>query len=152
MAGSATARRAADRTAPRRPRSTRVVALAAMAGVMALAAFGGAAGLVLGGIDFGEVIDQRLPLGSKPLAGVALAVVVGVPMAVAAFSVWRGSATSRLIAPAAALALYGWIVVEVAVIRSAHWLQLVCVAYAAAVLWLALRRDGDEGEHRRGER
>ncbi|GAA3044182.1 hypothetical protein [Actinokineospora globicatena] len=152
MAGSATTRRAVERDVPRRRGTTRMTVLAAMAGVMALVAFGGALGLLLGAIDFGEVVDQRLPLGSKPLAGVALAVVVGVPMVVAAVSVRRGSALSRLIAPAAALALYGWVVIEVAVTRDAQWRQLVCAVYAAVLLWLALRRDSDDGERRRGQR
>ncbi len=57
----------------------------------ALLAFAGAIGLVGGGTDFGETVNSRLPLDSPVLAGVALAVFVGVPMAVAAWLLYRRS-------------------------------------------------------------
>lgn len=115
---------------------------AALAAVMAVGAAAGTIGLWSGSVDFGEEITARLPWGSPLLAGAALLLVVAVPMAVAAVTSWRGDprAPQRLLV--AGLLLVGWIVVEVAFIRSFSWLQPVCAAWGALVAVLGLRDRG----------
>lgn len=108
--------------------------LAAVEAGMAVAAAAGAVGLVGGGIDFGEPIHSRLPLGSYPLAGVALALLVAVPMGAAAVAAWRRDREAAKWAIVAGAVLVGWIAVEVAFIRTYSWMQPVCLAWGAAVL------------------
>jgi hypothetical protein len=54
--------------------------LAGFAALNALAAWAGGIGLVTGGTDFGERINERLPFDSVVLAGIALATMVGIPL------------------------------------------------------------------------
>ncbi|NKQ51836.1 hypothetical protein HFP15_02955 [Amycolatopsis sp. K13G38] len=120
-------------TARRRP------VLASFSGLIAIFAYAGAAGLITGSIDFGDVINGRLPFGSPVFGGVALAVIVGVPMtAVTYFGSKRDTRTS----PAAVVAgtlLVGWIVVEIGFVRSYSWLQPVCAFAGLAVALEGLR-------------
>ena len=53
--------------------------LAGFAAFNAFAAWAGAVGLVTGGTDFGESINDRLPFDSLVLAGLALGIIVGIP-------------------------------------------------------------------------
>lgn len=115
---------------------------ATLAAVMAVGAAAGALGLWGGSIDFGDEITARLPWGSTVLAGTALLVVVAVPMAVAASAAWRGDPRAPRLLLVAGLLLVGWIVVEVAFIRSFSWLQPVCATWGALVAVLGLRDRG----------
>lgn len=112
---------------------------ATLAAVMAVGAAAGTLGLWSGSIDFGEEITARLPWGSALVAGAALLVVVAVPMAVAAVTAWRGDPRAPQLLLVAGVLLVGWIVVEVAFIRSFSWLQPVCAAWGALVAVLGLR-------------
>jgi hypothetical protein len=105
---------------------------------MALAAAAGVVGLAGGGIDFGPSITARLPWHSPAVAAAALGTVVAVPMAATAVAGWRRSRRTAEVAGIAGLALIGWIVVEVAVIRTFSWLQPVCFLYEAGVLALGV--------------
>jgi hypothetical protein len=109
---------------------------------MSATAAAGVVGLAGGGIDLGPDIRARLPLHSQALGGLALAGIVGAPMAAAAVAGWRRSARTGDLAVVAGTALAGWIVGQVAIIRTYFWLQPVCFAYGAvvAVAGLALRR------------
>lgn len=106
---------------------------------MAVAGYAGVLGLVGGGIDFGPTITNRLPFDSPMLAGVALLLVVAIPMTAAGLAAWRNSPYCGNAAMAAGWLLIGWIVVEVAVIRTYSWMQPVCLAYGAVVALLAGR-------------
>jgi ABC-type antimicrobial peptide transport system permease subunit len=112
---------------------------AALAAVMAVGAAAGAVGLWSGSIDFGEEITARLPWGSALVAGTALLVVVALPMTLAAVAAWRGNPRAPQLLLLAGLLLVGWIVVEVAFIRSFSWLQPVCAVWGALVAVLGLR-------------
>lgn len=117
-------------------------ALGVACGLMSATAAAGVVGLVGGGIDLGPTIRPRLPLHSQVLGGAALGGIVGVPMGVAAVAGWRRSPRTGDLAVVAGTALAGWIVGQVAIIRTYFWLQPVCFAYGAAVAGagLALRR------------
>ncbi|MCG8915553.1 hypothetical protein L6E12_07120 [Actinokineospora sp. PR83] len=108
-------------------------------GFMALWALAGAVGLAGGGLDLGAEVEQRLPFGSPALAGLALLVVVGLPMTWTAVLTWRWSPSATTAVRAAGALLVAWIVVETAVIREVHWLQPVCLAYGLALVALGRR-------------
>lgn len=114
------------------------------AGLMAAAAYAGVIGLTGGSIDMGAAVNQRLPLHSPVLGGVALLVVVALPMTAAAVAAWRGITRAPELVTLAGLALIGWIVAEIAFIRTFAWLQPVCAAYGLLMVamgwWLAQAR------------
>lgn len=113
-----------------------------LAGFAALHAFGawaGAVGLVTGGVDFGESIDDRLPFDNLVLAGLALGIIVGVPLTALAWSAWVGGPRTDDLALAAGLALIGWIVVQVAVIRAYSFFQPAYLAVGAVFVAVSHR-------------
>ena len=92
--------------------------MAALAAVNALAAWGGAVALVTGGTDFGERTNDRLPFASVVLAGVALAVIVALPLTLLAWSAWTGAARTDDVALITGALIVGWIVIQVVVLRA----------------------------------
>jgi hypothetical protein len=111
--------------------------VAGYAGLIAASALGGAVGMVTGLMPLGPLHD-RLPWHSPTLAGLALAVVVGVPTTAAAVLSWRGDPHRQVVTTLAGVALVGWIAVEVPVVRMFSPLQPIC---AAAGVGLALLGD-----------
>jgi len=118
----------AIRTAPSRADLVARCWLAPLAGLTAVSAMAGAVGLATGAVDLGADAADRLPRRSLPFAAVALAVVVGLPMAVAAFLAGRGHPGRGIAAVLAGVLLVGWILVEVAIIRELSWLQVLFAA------------------------
>jgi hypothetical protein len=110
--------------------------IALLAGLMAVAAYAGVVGLMTGVLDMGTLLNGRLPFGSPVLGGLALLVIVALPMTVAAVAAWRGLPWAEAAVVTAGLALVGWIVVEVAFIRTFSWMQPVCAAYGALLAGL----------------
>ncbi|MCM6772397.1 hypothetical protein NDR87_01075 [Nocardia sp. CDC159] len=113
--------------------------LALLSGLVAIWALTGAAGLATGVVSLGGTLEQRLPWHSPAFAAIMLALIVGAPMAATA---WWAAHKNRRTAAAAVLsgsALIGWILVQLAVIRTGSWLQPVCVILGAAILALGLR-------------
>jgi hypothetical protein len=115
--------------------------LCVAAGVTAASAYGGAIALVGGGIDFGSTINQRLPFGSRPLAGLALAAIVGAPFTVLAVCAGRNDPRTNRAAIAAGALLIGWIVVQLAVIRSFSVLHPIYIVLGAAFLSVGIASD-----------
>ncbi|PXW30333.1 UNVERIFIED_CONTAM: hypothetical protein DES50_108143 [Williamsia faeni] len=111
----------ANRSSKRIWRATAMVT-ATTTSVLALA---GAIGVAGGGTRFGEEIESRLPWQSPVFAGIALAVVVGIPTALAAFTLWRNTTQAALITLIAGFLLVGWIAVQIAVIQTFNPLQVV---------------------------
>jgi hypothetical protein len=109
-------------------------------GAVSLSALAGSAGLASGSIDFGATINGRLPFGSLVLGAVALAVVVGLPMAVACVADWRGAGRANQLSMGAGGLLVGWIVVEVVVTRSFSWLQPTMAMIGAAIGFAGYRQ------------
>ncbi len=125
-----------------RSATRRHVRLALTSGFVAVSAIAGAVAMAVGILDMGATVNDRLPFHSPQAGALALAIVVGAPMAVASFL----AATGRDGAPEAAIAagalLVGWIGVQVVVIRTFSWLQPAMAAAGVVVLlagWLARR-------------
>ena len=74
--------------------------------------------MATGGTDFGERTNDRLPFDSLVLAGLALAVIVAIPLTVLAWSAWTGAARTDDVALIAGLLIIAWIVVQVVVLRA----------------------------------
>ncbi len=97
-------------------------ALGAFAGLNALAAFGGALGLITGALGLGE-LEARLPFASPVVGGLALAAWVGIPLTVVAVLAWRGDERLPAALVLAGGLLISWIVVELALVRAFSPLQ-----------------------------
>ncbi|HUY29972.1 MAG TPA: hypothetical protein VMV02_03130 [Acidimicrobiales bacterium] len=108
-------------------------------GLIAVGGIAGSVGLAANSLDLGAEINGRLPFDSPVFAGGALFVIVGVPMTVAARAAWLGHERHADLAMGAGALLTGWIVVEVAVIRSFSWLQPVFFAAGLAVFYAGYR-------------
>lgn len=108
--------------------------LAGFAALNAVAAWAGGVGLVAGSIDFGESIDERLPFDSLVVAGLALIVVVAVPLSALAWSAATGGPRSDVLAFGAGLSLIGWIVVQILVTRAFAWFQPAYLAVGASLV------------------
>lgn len=122
--------------------------LAVYAACNAVAAWAGAFGLFTGGIDLGDTVNDRLPLESPVLAGVALIAVVGIPLTVLAWSAWTGGPRTDDLALVAGVLLIGWIVGQVAVIRAFSPFQPAFLA--VGVFLVAASHRITFGRHRRG--
>ena len=96
------------------------VALAVYAGFIALSAYFGSVGMISGLLPVGAPLAQRLPLHSAVFAGIALALVVGLPASVVAVLSWRRHPRTPDAAALAGLLLVGWIAVELVVARQAR--------------------------------
>ena len=105
---------------------------------MACGAIAGGFGLITGSIDFGATVNSRLPYDSPVLAGLALFLVVAVPMSFAAVAVAAGWSGADRALQLAGLLLVGWIGVEVVVIRTYSWLQPACALWGLLVAGLGL--------------
>lgn len=113
--------------------------LAALAFFVALNAVGGAVALMTGAIDLGAEIGGRLPFDSQVVGGLALASIVGVPMAVAGVYAATGRVHTAEVAMLAGALLVGWIGVQLLVIRTFSWLQPAMVV-AGLLVFAAGRR------------
>lgn len=127
--------------------STRRPWLAAFAAFNAFGAWYGAVGLITGGLDFGESINERLPFDSVVLAGLALGIIVGIPLTVLTWSAWTGGPRTDDLALGVGLMLIVWIVVQIAVIRTFSVFQPTYLAVGAAFV-AASRRVTIRGERR----
>jgi hypothetical protein len=115
------------------------IGTAALTGIIALSAYAGVVGLVGGAISFGDTIDARLPYQSLFFAGMALLLVVGVPMSAAAAGCIRDLRSASELVIGAGLLLVAWIAVELAFIKSYSWFHPTYLGLAILVLisgWL----------------
>ncbi len=108
--------------------ATRRPALAAFAASNAAAVWAGVVGLTLGGIEFGDTLDARLPFESLVLAAVGLALIVAVPMTLLAWWAWTGNPRTLTLAFLVGIAVIGWIALQVIVLRAVSLFQPVDLA------------------------
>ena len=104
-------------------RAPRRRALAGFAALNAVAAWAGAIGLLTGDIDFGDTLDDRLPFDNLALAGVSLAVIVAIPLSALSWSAWTGHRRTNELSLLVGIALIGWIVLQVLILRSLSLFQ-----------------------------
>ncbi|CCQ13556.1 V-type ATP synthase beta chain [Rhodococcus sp. AW25M09] len=97
--------------------------LGAVCAGVSINAFGAAIGVASGAIDLGADAQARLPMSSPALAGLALVLVVGVPMGLAAASALAGGGKSGPIAHMAGVLLAAWVVISAAVLGETSWIQ-----------------------------
>lgn len=119
--------------------ATSPIVLAALGAGVAISALGGAWGLMSGSIDLGTKVTGRLPFESPGFAGLALAVIVGLPALALTWLAARRDERADLSAVAAGGALIGWIVVELAFIRETSWLQALFAAVGLVLIVLGQR-------------
>lgn len=138
-------------TRGRRPlrRSRRARLLAVFAASNALAAWAGALGLVSGELSFGRRLDRRLPFHSRPLAGVALALLIAVPLSTLAGAAWRGAPQTGRLSKGVGALLIGWILVQLAVLRAFSWFQPTYLGIGALLIVWGHRIDARPGPPRR---
>jgi hypothetical protein len=120
-------------------RTQRHVWLSVTAGVVATSALAGAAALAAGLIDMGPAITVRFPFHSAVFGGLALAIVVALPMATAAYLAGVGHPSAAEAAMVAGVVLMGWIAVQLVIIKTFSWLQPAMALAGAAVFlcgWL----------------
>ncbi len=109
--------------------------------VLAIGAFGGAAGLVLAGPEMlGDAVVADLPFASPVFAGIALAIVNGLLPTVAFVAELRGARWAVAGHLLVGSALVAWIVVQVAFLGwPPHWLQITYFVYGWGILGLAAK-------------
>jgi hypothetical protein len=111
-------------------RTRRLIAHLAVAnGVLAWI---GVVGLVGGGLSFGDELDHRLPWDSPVLAGIALGLVVALPLTGLAHLARAGDRRTASATVLVGAALVGWIAVQLAILRAFSWFQ---PAYTVIGLW-----------------
>ncbi|MFC4127855.1 hypothetical protein [Nocardia rhizosphaerae] len=88
-----------------------------LAGLMATWAFAGAFGLITGAVPLRPVIVEKIPWHSPILAGVALALWVGLPMTVVALTVNDDAAHNAQTTMVAAAALIGWVLLQLGAVQ-----------------------------------
>ena len=105
--------------------------------LLAVGAFAGAAGVIVGWSGFDE-LRAGLPFGGSTLiAGVSLAIINGVFPATVAYGAWRKHRWARPFHLLVGVALTAWIVVQVAILGPPfHPLQGIYLVYGLVVAWL----------------
>ena len=91
----------------------------------------GVVGLTLGGIEFGDTLDARLPFEGLVLAAVGLALIVAVPMTLLAWWAWTGNPRTLTLAFLVGIAVIGWIALQVIVLV----VSLFQPVYLAVGVW-----------------
>lgn len=120
-------------------------ALAAFAFVNALAALGGAVGLMTGVLDMGAELNGRLPFASPVIGGLALTLLVAVPFSIVAVAAWRDDWRADLFAAACGTLLVGWILVQLAFIREVSFFHPFYVSIGLWLAWYGLAEARTEG-------
>jgi hypothetical protein len=120
-------------------RSRGEIALLWLEALLAVGAYGGAVGLIVGGVDLGEA-TASLPFGSAVFAGIALGLVNGVLPTVVLIGALRRAHWARVGHLVVGLSLVAWIVVQVLVLGPPlHPLQALYFAWGWIIAALAVR-------------
>jgi hypothetical protein len=114
--------------------------MAAYAAFLAASAYFGAIGMVSGLLAVPDSLAERLPFGSPVVGGIALALVVALPCTALAVLAWRRHPRTYDAATLVGLALAGWIVIEVVMVRQFSVLQAVFGAAGLGLVVVGSRR------------
>ncbi len=112
------------------PRPRRAIALSA--GLVAVSAWAGAAGLAFGFLGLPTRLEHRLPFGSPVVGGAALALVVAVPFTALTVMAWRGDPRTDTACRACGLVLIAWIAVQLVFLRELNFLHPLYAAVGLA--------------------
>ncbi|MBJ8341320.1 hypothetical protein JGU71_20760 [Antrihabitans sp. YC3-6] len=117
--------------------------MATLTGTTAILAAAGAIALMTGVATLNDAAVGRIPFHSPVFGGIALALVVAVPMAVTTRLAIVGDPRATVAAIVAGLLLVVWIATEMAVVKELSWLQpsFVVVGVLLEVLGLAAHRE-----------
>jgi hypothetical protein len=107
--------------------------VACYAAFVSVSAYFGAVGLISELLPIDAAMSTNLPFHSPVFAGLALAVVVGLPTSTLAWLAVRAHPGTETAATMAGVLLVGWIAVEILIVREFSGLQ---VLYAAAGIGL----------------
>lgn len=127
-------------TTRRSPHNIWAFSVATLAGITATLAFAGAAGLLTGVLDPGDAVADRIPFGSTAFGGLALALIVGIPMALTTRLAVAHDPRATAAAIGAGLLLIAWIVVEISIIKEFSWLQPTFVTIGVVLAACGLTR------------
>jgi hypothetical protein len=120
----------------------RRVGTAIFAALIAFSAYAGAVGLITGGLTLTADLNERLPLGSPLVGGVALALIVALPTTWVSWLAWHDDARADAAALVAGILLVGWILVELAFIRKFSFFHPTYLVVGAVLIWI-----GRHGRH-----
>lgn len=109
--------------------------VAVLALTISVSALAGAVGLATGTLALSTDLNERLPFASPVFGGMALAVIVALPFAVVAVMAWRGDERADLVAAGAGALLVGWIVVQLAFLRSLSFFHPLYAAVGGLFVW-----------------
>ena len=121
--------------APAQP-ARRRTGLSVFAACIALSAWFGVLGLMFDLIGLPAETEQRLPLHSPVLGGIALGLVVAIPSTVLAWLAWHGAASTDQVALTTGILLAGWILVEYLVIQQLSLFQPAYLIVGVVLIWL----------------
>lgn len=113
------------------------LAVGVLASLNAVAALGGAVGLVSGRLTLGDLTD-RLPFGSTVLAGLALALLVCLPQSALAVLALRGSSAAAAASLLVGTSLALWILLEVVVLHAFAGLQVAYLVVGVVQVGLGI--------------
>lgn len=113
--------------------------LAALAALIAVSAYGGAAGLITGFLNLGLAATVRLPFHSPVLGGMALTIIVAVPCSALAWLAARADRRAAGAAMTCGVLLIGWILVELAFIRELSFFHPAYMVLGILLIILGLR-------------
>ena len=104
-----------------------------------MAAWGGALGLISGALSFGDDLDARLPFDSLVLAGIALGLLVAVPLTTLTVAAWVGDPRTDTLSTAVGAMLIGWIGIQVVVLHAFSWFHPSSLVVGVAFVFLGGR-------------
>lgn len=125
-----------DRAGAERPHESLITLVAVL---NAVAATGGAWGLLSGWLSIGSRLEERLPWGSPALGGMALFLLVAVPNAALAALAWRRDRRAGAAAVATGALLVAWILVELAFLRELSFFHPLYVVVGLVLIRLGRR-------------
>ncbi len=112
-----------------------------------MSAWTGAVALMFGWISLGPGVSERLPFDSPVIGGIALMLVVAMPMSLLFIVARCESRRTRVTALVAGALLVGWIIVELVFIREFSWFHPLYVALGVVVILVGRRHSASSSSN-----